>query len=1037
MSLKKKLLLLGIAGTCAASFVASAAPEYRKLRAITPNDRKLEDRINFSPRALVSSPGSYSNPPWSAESAQSDEPIPPASGLVNTSPRRGWMSPNFDSVDPEQPYLQLDFPYAEPVKFDTIGLYYIFKKSPNYRPTYVIERRLNGKWETVFQPKTLDEATMPLIRFDAPIAADAVRIRFFEPSPQNAWWVERFWVYGKELPSPWLGGGKISFDAPDLKLTENMPVWQPGEKPRIRFRFTPDEKADISHPARLTLRLTDYYRRPLSEKPLREMEIDLGKAVEETLELDALPSGPYYLTAEIGDGERVFSRNRYLFGVAGAAPQPSWENVPKLEPPVVELAGAVGQYDGLGQRKSRHTVDNVFRHGLNTMQLEYFWGDLEPLPGVYNFADLDDLVNYVIQQGKFFNITLYFADDQTPEWLRTPEYIMRDQYGKPATGRNFWKMKFFSPPSVSSPLFREHFSKLWGKLAERYIGTGRLLRCDLRPPLLEVFYFDEYTNLYVNGGKTDNVWDYSVWAERAFREYLRDYRKLSLEDLSRRYGRTISSYEEIKLPQPLPKDQRATDQRPEWLDFLDFKLVYTPQQFYLDAIRAVSEYAPEMKFFAAEAHEDDTPLGREISALAEAGRLCVGNFSIEHGREYFQYDQYRYQPKLICFEWGEPAPSYLAYNSGLFAIIPLLSRGTVRWVGAPGLEEEAYANPVTWRSWNDLRVLAPKLADISRFNLIDDSEIALIGGFVYDNTHYENCRPVRRIRRQTEWDRVVINNWGGLAGVLKAANYYNGLPPYYELTEKTGDEKLRNVKLYIDGGHPDIPESVQRRALEFVRNGGKLVLWNTSFRREGEQPTNAVRNELGIISDPEWSEDPVAVEMTLPGGKPFKAQLYRSGANTSCKGEVIGRDSSGKPMAWKIPFGRGEVLFFNGLPVIDAADQWTPWMSDLMKWADIQPFSQVRMKTKFPLPNVLTYALREPESGRVLVVIYNYTSEPVDAEVSFRELPVGANWKARVYHQSKPATELRKSTLTPARSTFDVKIAPLDLLFIEVAPPQR
>lgn len=61
----------------------------------------------------------------------------------------------------------------------------------------------------------------------------------------------------------------------------------------------------------------------------------------------------------------------------------------------------------------------------------------------------------------------------------------------------------------------------------------------------------------------------------------------------------------------------------------------------------------------------------------------------------------------------------------------------------------------------------------------------------------------------------------------------------------------------------------------------------------------------------------------------------------------------------------------------------------------------------------------------------------MEAEVSFRQLPVGANWKARVYHQSKPATELRKSTLTPARSTFDVKIAPLDLLFIEVAPPQR
>lgn len=59
-----------------------------------------------------------------------------------------------------------------------------------------------------------------------------------------------------------------------------------------------------------------------------------------------------------------------------------------------------------------------------------------------------------------------------------------------------------------------------------------MLRCDIRPPLLEVFFFDEYTNLYVNGGKTDFVWDYSRWAEQAFREYLRDCRKLTLEAVS-------------------------------------------------------------------------------------------------------------------------------------------------------------------------------------------------------------------------------------------------------------------------------------------------------------------------------------------------------------------------------------------------------------------------------------------------------------------------------------------------------------------------
>lgn len=87
-----------------------------------------------------------------------------------------------------------------------------------------------------------------------------------------------------------------------------------------------------------------------------------------------------------------------------------------------------------------------------------------------------------------------------------------------------------------------------------------------------MFFFDEYTNLYVNGGKTDFVWDYSRWAEQAFREYLRDCRKLTHRGRQRRYGRKLAIWEELKLPLPLPKEQRAADRRPEWLDFLDFKL---------------------------------------------------------------------------------------------------------------------------------------------------------------------------------------------------------------------------------------------------------------------------------------------------------------------------------------------------------------------------------------------------------------------------------------------------------------------------------
>lgn len=60
MILRKPLLLFLAAGF---GLAAAAAPEYRKLREATGDDRHLEGRVNFSPYALASSSGTYSNPP--------------------------------------------------------------------------------------------------------------------------------------------------------------------------------------------------------------------------------------------------------------------------------------------------------------------------------------------------------------------------------------------------------------------------------------------------------------------------------------------------------------------------------------------------------------------------------------------------------------------------------------------------------------------------------------------------------------------------------------------------------------------------------------------------------------------------------------------------------------------------------------------------------------------------------------------------------------------------------------------------------------
>lgn len=385
---------------------------------------------------------------------------------------------------------------------------------------------------------------------------------------------------------------------------------------------------------------------------------------------------------------------------------------------------------------------------------------------------------------------------------------------------------------------------------------------------------------------------------------------------------------------------------------------------------------------------------------------------------------------------GEPTTSYLSYNGGLFSILPLLSHGSLRWVGAPALEEEAYANPVTWRSWNDLRALAPKLADISRFELIDDSEIALIGGFNHDNAHYENCRPVRRIRRPTQWDRQVVNNWGGLSGVLKAANYYNGLPPYYELTAQTPESKLRNVRLHIDGGHPDVPETVQRRALEFVRNGGKLILWNTSFRRDGERATEAVRRELGITSGSAWTEEPVDAVMTLPGGRPVPgaALPFRSRNNLSGGSDRPRRSRQTDSLENPVRPG-GSALFQRPAGArcrrsVDAVDGRPVEMG---RSPSVQPGPH-----EHEIPAAESADLRDAGTGiRTNPARHVQLHERTDGGAGpLPRLPAAPDWNARIYHNSKAGTGIRSCRPGEELSEIDVRIELLDLLLVELSAPE-
>ena len=68
--------------------------------------------------------------------------------------------------------------------------------------------------------------------------------------------------------------------------------------------------------------------------------------------------------------------------------------------------------------------------------------------------------------------------------------------------------------------------------------------------------------------------------------------------------------------------------------------------------------------------------------------------------------------------------------------------------------------------------------------------------------------------------------------------------------------------------------------------------------------------------------------------------------------------------------------------------------------------------------------------------MYNYTSEPMEAQVRYRGLPAAPDWNARIYHNSKAGTGIRSSRPGKELSEIDVRIEPLDLLLVELSAPE-
>jgi hypothetical protein len=141
-----------------------------------------------------------------------------------------------------------------------------------------------------------------------------------------------------------------------------------------------------------------------------------------------------------------------------------------------------------------------------------------------------------------------------------------------------------------------------------------------------------------------------------------------------------------------------------------------------------------------------------------------------------------------------------------------------------------------------------------------------------------------------------------------------------------------------------------------------------------------------------------------------------------------------KPAAWLIPYGKGEILYVNGLPRTAKITDWAPFMDQVIAWAEVKPLYRVTVPGQ-EYPFLPGYALERKDGARIFTV-YNNSGEAVEGTAEyFHTLPPGKPYTFKLLHKTETGTELRSARQdgTTARLTFRIQSRDMMLVKAEAA----
>jgi len=179
----------------------------------------------------------------------------------------------------------------------------------------------------------------------------------------------------------------------------------------------------------------------------------------------------YYFITEIYKDNLLMARDMKLFGRAGVSQR---ENIPPLQPiwNKTRNLSTIGQFNHATAYQIPTSVFETLGGdlGYDTIQIEFYWNEIEPLPGVYDFTNVDAAVQKAMEQGLTVSLWLEFQDELNPEWIGQ-EHAQKDQYGQNMYPRMSMYTGYYADalwPSLWSDVFIEHTTKAWREMSKGY-----------------------------------------------------------------------------------------------------------------------------------------------------------------------------------------------------------------------------------------------------------------------------------------------------------------------------------------------------------------------------------------------------------------------------------------------------------------------------------------------------------------------------------------------------------------------------------------